>query len=419
MSLQASVRDVGIHSGDAAQLDDAVTLLLDALGRRPALLGLGEPTHGVEVFPRLRNQMLASLAGRHGYRSVAIESDCLVAQVVDDYVTTGEGDLDEVLETGFSHGFGALPANRELVAQLRDHNAGADPSRQVRFFGFDPPLEMTHAPSPRACLATALAYLAEHLGDDRLPHDAKTLDTLLGDDAAWENPAIMTDPSQSVGDTPEANALRLAADDMIALFGAEAPGLRQASSDADFERAHMYARTAQGLLRYHAAMASPSPDRIAHMLGLRDAMMADNLLAVARTQKRRGPCLVFANNAHLQRNQSSLDWAGTRQRWWSAGAIAATVLKDDYAFVASDCGVDEPQADPHGLHTVLSQAVAERAFFPVESLAAVLERFPSLHALDNADPRYAPLRPDRLDGADAVAFVNAAVNLPPLPRSGW
>lgn len=42
---------------------------------------------------------------------------------------------EAVRDVGFSHGFGALEANRELVAWMRRYNA--DPSRRVklRFYG--------------------------------------------------------------------------------------------------------------------------------------------------------------------------------------------------------------------------------------------------------------------------------------------
>ncbi|HEY5858578.1 MAG TPA: erythromycin esterase family protein [Aldersonia sp.] len=55
-------------------------------------------------------------------------------------------DVDTVLATGFSHGFGAVPGNRELVEWLRAHNAGRAPQDRVRFHGFDTPVEYSAAP---------------------------------------------------------------------------------------------------------------------------------------------------------------------------------------------------------------------------------------------------------------------------------
>ncbi|WP_262284079.1 erythromycin esterase family protein [Micromonospora sp. MA102] len=109
----------------------------------------------------------------------------------------------------------------------------------------------------------------------------------------------------------------------------QTPHLVAASSREDWDRARLYRRTATGLLRYHVAMADPSPNRLARLLGVRDSMMAANLLALAE----RGPTLVNAHNGHLQRNRSFMRTGGRPVEWWSAGAIVdarrlAAVLAD-------------------------------------------------------------------------------------------
>src|SRR5207245_1805974 len=99
----------------------ALSRFLDSLPASPRLLGLGEPTHGPEEFLLLRNRMFRSLVEHEGYRSIALETGVLAAQVVDEYVAGGAGDLDEVMSAGFSHGFGAAAGNRELVAWMREY----------------------------------------------------------------------------------------------------------------------------------------------------------------------------------------------------------------------------------------------------------------------------------------------------------
>lgn len=409
MSVSASVREVGLRFGDnPEELGAALTGFLRTLRRPPVLLGLGEPTHGVEAFPELRNEMLRYLVREHGYRAIALESDCLAGLVVDEYITTGAGDLDQVLATGFSHGFGASPANRELVTWLRDYNAGREPAAQVRFHGFDAPLEMMSVPSPRTALLAAQAFLAEHLPSDRVPHRAETLDTLLGADEPWASEAAVLDPEQSIGDSPQARTLRLAADDLLATFEAEAPGLRAAGSAAAYERAHLFARMAQGLLRYHAAMATPGPDRIAIGGGLRDAMMAANLLAISTIEAGRGPCLVFAHNAHLRRDQIGWQLAGRDIRWWSAGAGIAPTLRDRYIVVATDGaapGTAVAEADPASLQGVLAHATSNGALYPADELIEALWAHPRVQVGANTDPRYAPLDPSGLYGVDAVVYL--------------
>ena len=132
---------------EAAHVVDAATVM-GLLTARPRLLALGEPTHGEDVLLELRNDLFRQLVEQEGYRTIAIESDCMMGLVVDDYVTSGTGILDEVMERGFSHEWGAFAANRELVRWMRAYNDGRPVSERLRFAGFDGPLEITGAASP-------------------------------------------------------------------------------------------------------------------------------------------------------------------------------------------------------------------------------------------------------------------------------
>ncbi|MEV7027725.1 erythromycin esterase family protein [Kitasatospora sp. NPDC093558] len=390
--MTASIRDAARpFSGHA------LTALLSPATR---LLGLGEPTHGVEAFPELRNELFRHLVEHEGYRSIAIESDCLAGLATDAYVTDSVGTLDDALAHGFSHGFGALPANRELLRWIYEFNQQHPREEQLRFYGFDGPLEITGAASPRPSLVALHSYLAAHLDP---PYDRATLDELLDDDARWTDEAIMYDPAKSVGRTPEARELRVLADDLGALLTAHAPHLTAAASPDAFWRAELHARTATGLLRYHAAMADTGPDRIAKLLSQRDAMMADNLDAVVRREEHRGPTLAFAHNAHLQREESSMRFAGRIARWWSAGAIAGTRLGDRYAYVATTFGSrgsDVPPADT--LEGLLSTLPDDRSVIDPTQLAASTRKL--THRIP-ADHTYAALDPATTGQADAIVFV--------------
>ncbi len=134
--------------------------ILDLLPTRPRLLALGEPTHGENTLLDLRNDVFRQLAEQEGYRTIAIESDCLKALLADDYITTGTGTLDDVMTHGFSHDWGTHRANRDLVRWMRAHNEPRPAAEHVHFAGFDGPFEITHAESPRE----ALTALHTHLG---------------------------------------------------------------------------------------------------------------------------------------------------------------------------------------------------------------------------------------------------------------
>jgi erythromycin esterase-like protein len=384
----------------ACALDGAgVSAFLRSLPDRPLLLGLGEARHFVGELGEVRNEIFRHLVEHEGYRAFAIESDCLMGLVVDDYITTGTGTLDDVMERGFSHRFGESPANRELVRWMRAYNEEHD--EKLRFFGFDGPLEYWAA-SPRQALTALYALL-----DGPLPATVvtrETLDTLLGPDDRWSNEATAMDPSQSIGRSADAQRLRLIADDLVTLLETQQPQL----SAEDRARAALYGRTAIGLLRYHYWMADASPARWTRLSALRAAMMAANLRAVAE----QGPALVFSSNLHLQRAKSVMAFGDQVLEWWSAGAIAGSHLGDRYAFLATAIGTaGDDTPPPDTVEGILSTLPWDRSLVDARRLAeAVTKPVPRV----SPDFAYFPLDPDRLDTIDGIVFLKQAVDLRPL-----
>ncbi|MGY0071534.1 erythromycin esterase family protein [Streptomyces sp. QTS137] len=389
---------------DAVRTVDAESVM-ELLPGRPRVLALGEPTHGEDALLDLRNELFRQLVEQEGYRTIAIESDCLMGLVVDDYVTSGTGSLDEVTERGFSHGFGASAANRELVRWMREYNDGRPASERLRFAGFDGPLEITGAASPRQALTALHDCLAARVDADLLPCTAKALDRLLGADDRWTHPAVMTDPARSVGRSAQAGELLLLAEDLVALLDAQTPHLIAATSRDDWYRARLYGRTATGLLRYHYWLAGTSPGRMTRLLGQRGRMMADNLLALAE----RDPVLVFAHNSHLQRDRSTMRmWDQPLLKWWSAGALVSARLGEKYAFLATALGtirhrgVDTPPADTvEGLLYALPE---DRCLVDGTRLA----RLPGdRQPVPRTSPwfGYAPLDPAHPERAEGIVFV--------------
>ncbi|MEU5752869.1 erythromycin esterase family protein [Streptomyces sp. NPDC047829] len=388
---------------DGAQAVEAAAVL-GMLPARPRVLALGEPTHGEDALLALRNDLFRRLVEEEGYRTIAVESDCLRGLVVDAHVTSGTGTLEEVMEGGFSHEWGAYAGNRELVRWMRAYNDGRPAADRLRFAGIDGPLEITGAESPRRALTALHGCLAARVDAHLLPCTAETLDRLLGPDERWTEPAAMTDPARSFGRSAEAARLRLLADDLVSLLDEQAPRLLAHGPREDWERARLHARTATGLLRYHHWMADPSPARMNRLLSVRDHMMAGNLLALAA----RGPVLVHAHNSHLQREKSSMRmWQGPVE-WWSAGALVSARLGEEYAFLATALGtlrhrgVDAPPPDT--LEGLLYALPEDRRLVDPRRLADALgEPRPA--------PRvspwfgYAPLDPDHLAAVDGIVFV--------------
>jgi erythromycin esterase-like protein len=404
--MDADITDTA-HAVEAAHV-------MGLLPNRPRILALGEPTHGEDALLEVRNELFQQFVEQEGYRTVTVESDCLAGLVVDEYVTSGTGSLDEVTARGFSHGFGSFAANRDLVRWMRAHNENRPASEQVRFAGFDGPLEITGAASPRQALSALHDYLASHMDADLIPCTAHTLDGLLRSDQLWSNPDAMTDPSRSVGRSTEAGRLRLVADDLAALLDAWRPYLVSGTSWQEWDRAGLYARTAVGLLRYHAGMADTSPARMNRLLSVRSQMMSHNLLALAQ----RGPVLVHAHNSHLQRERSSMStWQGPVE-WWSAGALVSAQLGEGYAFLPTALGtlrhrgVDTPPRETLEGH--LYALPKDRYVLDARRLSATLGRQRLEHRVSPWFG-YAPFDPARLADSDGIVFVKDTAG--PGPRS--
>lgn len=340
------------------------------------LVGLGEADHREPAFGQARNEIFAQLVDR-GFRSIAFESDRVAGLLVDDFVREGAGDLDTAMDDGFSHGFGAFDANRELVTWMREYNEGRPPAERLAFHGIDAPWEFG-APSPRRDLECARDYLGLDLD----------LAGLVGDEERWGSAEAVMDPAESPGDAPEAHRLRAIADDMLTALYARAPELIAATSPAAWRRAKIHLASGLGLLRYHrqAAQRIEDADRWNRLSATRDSVMAQNLLDIRDLERRRGPTLVFGHNVHLQLNASHMSMAGMDLAWFGTGAVVASLLGERYSFIAGRLdsgdggGEDPPRRRSAAWRLTAPGASLERGALPPDSAA--------------------------LDGADAVLHVS-------------
>ncbi len=313
----------------------AVDTVIDALVDEVALLGFGEALHGGEDLLVLRNQLFQRLVEAHGYSAIAIESSFPRGTIVNEYVLgRGSASYAAVQDTGFSHDFGKFEANRELVEWMRYYNADPAHQRKLQYYGFDSPTDMI-TDSPRQILHVALDYLSER--DEILGQEyRKRIDSLLGQDSAWENPAAALDPTQAIGRSPEATALRIETEELIAELRVRRPELVAKSDESRYLEAVHYAVMARQLLHYHAALAQTSEKRQARLLGIRDAMMAENLAYIVSREQGRGNVLVFAHNSHLKRGK--VQWGNETVTWWPVGSHLHERFGRRYAVIGSAIG---------------------------------------------------------------------------------
>ena len=251
--VYATLDDWMAHEAIPCSLDSrpdfnaAVDTVIDALGDAVALLGFGEALHGGKELLVLRNQLFQRLVEAHGYSAIAIESSFPRGPIINDYVLgRGPASYEAVQDTGWSHGFGTFEANRELVEWMRHYNADPAHQRKLQFYGFDSPTDMI-TDSPRQTLHVVLDYLSSV--DEALAQEYRSrIDPLLGQDSAWENPAAALDPTQSIGRSPEATALRIETEELISELRVRRPELVAKSDESRYREAVHYAVVARQLL---------------------------------------------------------------------------------------------------------------------------------------------------------------------------
>ncbi len=319
----------------------AVDKIIASLGDMVELLGFGEGLHGGKDILNLRNRLFQRLVEAHSYSAIAIESSFPRGRIVNEYVSgCGPASYEAVQDTGFSHGFGALDANRELVEWMRAYNADPSHDVKIQFYGFDSPTEMTGTDSPRQVLHVVLDYLTS-IDSASGQEYRERIDPLLGQDSDWENPAAMMDPTKAVGLSAEAMQLRIETEELISELHVRRPELVTKSDESSYLEALQYASVARQLLNYHAELARESSKRLVRLLSIRETLMADNLAYMMSRECGRGKVFAFAHNSHLQRGQSRWQLGTDVYTWWPVGAHLDAMFGQHYAAIGTAVGVSD------------------------------------------------------------------------------
>jgi erythromycin esterase-like protein len=396
-------------------LNTAVDKVIASLGDPVELLGFGEALHGGEDILVLRNRLFQRLVEAHGYSAIAIESSFPRARVVNEYVAgRGPVSYDALQEAGFSHGFGRLDANRELVEWMRAFNADPTHHIKLQFYGFDSPTEMMFSDSPRKVLHFVLDYLVSIDSASGQEHRQR-IDPLLGQDSDWENPAAMMDPTKSVGRSPAATALRIETEELIAELQVRRPELVAKSDISRYLEAVHYAKVARWLLNYHATLArqSDAGERLVRGLGFRDAMMADNLEYMVSREHGRGKVLAFAHNSHLKRGKAEWQLGTDLLTWWPAGAQLSEMFGQRYAVIGTAVGVSDAngigQPEPGTIEARLTAVPGPERFIPTHEgqglPASAIAALP-IRSGSMKNPTYFPLTPQSFTDFDWLAVLD-------------
>lgn len=122
--------------GSSPNLDELELGVLDYL-KHAKIVGLGEATHGSKEFFEMKHRIFKYLVDHHGFKAFAFESDFAECIYFDRYITTGEGDLDELMKNKMIFWTWDTGEVRALLEWMRNYNKGKERGRMVRYFGID------------------------------------------------------------------------------------------------------------------------------------------------------------------------------------------------------------------------------------------------------------------------------------------
>lgn len=127
-----------LEDGYPEEVANAVSALVgldESTGGKPAVVGLGETTHGTRECFRLKTGLIQLLVAR-GLRTVAFEADVTATLALDAYVRRGEGDPVTAV-AGLERWMWRVESVRDLLCWLQSFNRGRPPDDQVRVRGVD------------------------------------------------------------------------------------------------------------------------------------------------------------------------------------------------------------------------------------------------------------------------------------------
>lgn len=99
------------------------------------IVALGEATHGTAEFFKMKHRLVEYLVEKKGFTVFAIEANWPETRIVDRYIKTGSGDVNDA--TLALHEPWATQEVRDMVSWMRDYNAHRGDRMPLSFFGFD------------------------------------------------------------------------------------------------------------------------------------------------------------------------------------------------------------------------------------------------------------------------------------------
>jgi len=101
------------------------------------IVGLGEATHGTKEFFQLKHRIFKYLVENHGFKIFAFECDMGESYFVDNFVTKGEGDIDNIMKNTMHFWTWRTEEVKELLVWMREYNEFKSDENKIHFIGVD------------------------------------------------------------------------------------------------------------------------------------------------------------------------------------------------------------------------------------------------------------------------------------------
>ncbi len=261
-------------------LTDNELSVLDQL-RDVKIIGLGEATHGTKEFFRMKHRVFQYLVENCGHKVFGFEADFAESIYLNNYITRGEGNLTELMNTRMHFWTWRTGEVRQLLEWMREYNSGKAAEDQIHYYGFDCQFT-TYQPD------MILEYLQSTLS------------------ALWETASPVLEEVEALSSSDYESMSQEAYNDLKTQLESLQDQLMSNkdllianSSPGEYEINKQLLNTViQAIIvRYHGAKGISSNDS-------RDRFMAENAMWIAGFFGQDTKITLWAHNAHVARDNS-------------------------------------------------------------------------------------------------------------------
>jgi erythromycin esterase len=100
------------------------------------IIGMGEATHGTAEFEEIKTEIVKTLVLQYHYRHLILEASLAQCQALNEYICSGQGNVELVLTSYVSWPF-STRGFVNMLDWLKDYNKNKSAEDQVKFYGCD------------------------------------------------------------------------------------------------------------------------------------------------------------------------------------------------------------------------------------------------------------------------------------------